>query len=571
MAGARGGDGRLRISKLAGRAAHLHGYMAGAMRRRLVLYTFALVLLLGALMTGTVMMFGRLSIVEQMTAESLAIQLSVFEHDMAGYFDQVAAHGVKFSKELSSQLESTLKDEGLSFASLNGNPNAIASIEDALFGALRRALELADCSGAYFLLDATANTSLPGADRSKCGMYVKIANVNVSRPADPQLVLYRGYTDVGSARGLSFHNMWSLEFSADVFPYDAAMEKANPDLNSCFLFTDAMKLPGTWERVMLLCVPIVGNDGEAYGICGFEISHLYFKLRHSRSGGAQRLTGILARRGETGLDADSGFECGDRSGYFVELTGMLSSSPLQGFSVYKSGGDAFVGMESPISLSPLEQERMMAVLMPKSDYDAERFANMRDNVVMAILLILSAAFGSAFMSRMYIAPILQGLRQAKSGKAPGRGVNIQEIDDLLLFLQKQDEAREALAAELEEAKRQAQELDEKHETLAAELEKAKRQAQELKAKESASTLNLAGCEQFMKNIATLTKAERGVFDLYMEGLTAEQIARRLFNSIHTIKSHNTSIYRKLGVTSRKELMLYVRMMKEKEDEAVGDG
>ncbi|WPK66120.1 hypothetical protein EUCA11A_02440 [Eubacterium callanderi] len=33
-------------------------------------------------------------------------------------------------------------------------------------------------------------------------------------------------------------------------------------------------------------------------------------------------------------------------------------------------------------------------------------------------------------------------------------------------------------------------------------------------------------------------------------------------SINTIKTHNKRIYNKLGVTSRKELMLYIQMMGE---------
>lgn len=57
-------------------------------------------------------------------------------------------------------------------------------------------------------------------------------------------------------------------------------------------------------------------------------------------------------------------------------------------------------------------------------------------------------------------------------------------------------------------------------------------------------------------------AERAVFDLYMEGHTAKEIADILCLSINTIKTHNRRIYMKLNVSSRKELMVYIQMMEE---------
>jgi DNA-binding CsgD family transcriptional regulator len=68
----------------------------------------------------------------------------------------------------------------------------------------------------------------------------------------------------------------------------------------------------------------------------------------------------------------------------------------------------------------------------------------------------------------------------------------------------------------------------------------------------------------VKNIKTLSPAERAVFNLYMEGYTAPEIARILCLSINTIKTHNKRIYSKLNVTSRKELLVYVKMMQEKD-------
>jgi len=69
--------------------------------------------------------------------------------------------------------------------------------------------------------------------------------------------------------------------------------------------------------------------------------------------------------------------------------------------------------------------------------------------------------------------------------------------------------------------------------------------------------------QFRENIKTLSAAERAVFNLYLKGFTAKDISEILCLSINTIKTHNKRIYMKLNVSSRKELMLYIQMLEER--------
>ena len=51
----------------------------------------------------------------------------------------------------------------------------------------------------------------------------------------------------------------------------------------------------------------------------------------------------------------------------------------------------------------------------------------------------------------------------------------------------------------------------------------------------------------------LTEAELRVIGLVTEGLTNPQIAKRLFVSAQTVKTHMKNVFRKLGVSSRAEL------------------
>jgi RNA polymerase sigma factor (sigma-70 family) len=112
--------------------------------------------------------------------------------------------------------------------------------------------------------------------------------------------------------------------------------------------------------------------------------------------------------------------------------------------------------------------------------------------------------------------------KAKGLKGPPR-TNIPEIDDLIEFLSMHNEKIQ----------------EQKDDTLASEV-----------------------LDKFLENTKTLSPAERAVFDLYVEGYNAKEISEKLCLSINTIKTHNKRIYMKLNVASRKELLLYVQMLKE---------
>jgi DNA-binding NarL/FixJ family response regulator len=60
----------------------------------------------------------------------------------------------------------------------------------------------------------------------------------------------------------------------------------------------------------------------------------------------------------------------------------------------------------------------------------------------------------------------------------------------------------------------------------------------------------------MQKISTLTEREREVIDLIAEGLRNKQIGDRLFISETTVRHHLTSVFNKLEVNGRFELVIY---------------
>lgn len=66
---------------------------------------------------------------------------------------------------------------------------------------------------------------------------------------------------------------------------------------------------------------------------------------------------------------------------------------------------------------------------------------------------------------------------------------------------------------------------------------------------------------FAQKARTLSGAERRILNYYIDGYDISEIPDLAFISIHTVKKHNRSIYQKLGISSRDELMLYIELFR----------
>lgn len=68
-------------------------------------------------------------------------------------------------------------------------------------------------------------------------------------------------------------------------------------------------------------------------------------------------------------------------------------------------------------------------------------------------------------------------------------------------------------------------------------------------------------DDFADKVKTLSSAERRIFNYYINGYDIADIPELAFVSIHTVKKHNRSIYQKLNIASRDELMLYIDLFR----------
>ena len=69
-------------------------------------------------------------------------------------------------------------------------------------------------------------------------------------------------------------------------------------------------------------------------------------------------------------------------------------------------------------------------------------------------------------------------------------------------------------------------------------------------------------EYFSNGLATLTPTEKLIFNAYIAGSTTKEIMAELEITENTLKFHNKNLYSKLGVSSRKQLILIYKSINE---------
>lgn len=517
------------------------------LKARLLLYFSVLILVLVICLLPMLYFFGIIPTPQKDITVALDTYLTSYEKNVSRQFSNVTAAGIQLSQELVQTIERTLHHRDATLRAVSDNPRLIGLLEQYATPRLKTALLQANASGAFMILDATVNSALPQAAHSRCGVYLKISNITSSNAINPTIFWLRGMSEVAEKYQFEFHNKWDLEFDISGMPsFYALMHAKGLPLPDSYFITDARYLPGTWEKVILICLPLRGRDGTVYGVCGLEISDLLFKLAHAHIvPPLPGMTGLLAPRhrdapGSAMLDIDAGFRNG-LAMVTYERAEPCIITPQKHYNRYTGKNLDFIGTERALRLAPLSLSGenvtwVVAALLPK---EKEHALILKGYAVTAgfLALFLGIALSlSLFLVRRYAAPILKGVQSITAGG--NTTTNVEEIDTLLEFLKNKEE-----------------ELIKRQKTAPA--------VQPAMAEPSlpdSPQPDITAYRTFIEQISTLTKAERLVFDLYIKGFTSREIALKLNLSINTIRTHNRNIYGKLNVSSYKEMMVYVHMM-----------
>lgn len=515
------------------------------LRQRLVIFSILFLVTIITAVFVILLITGVFNIGNSETKTLFENELNHISDDIYRDFGSISIKSVDLAKALNKGIEKKLHDKDLEALNLKNQPEIYNEILDSECQTLITALLRTKSSGVFIILDGTINPNLPTANFSKAGLYIRNMEPNIVNLESPYLHMLRGATEIAKNNDILVHSQWAMEFDIndDTFftkTIDTARNNNDLPLSKLYYWCPNITLPNTTDKVMLCTVPLIASDGTIYGVCGFEVSSLLFKLSYIPEANISDTVFSLLSKTQNGLiDCSSSFMAAKYSAFVRnELTDAKLSYQVKYNTInkYFSPSDQFMGLHKSIALysndSPyIDEEWFVSVMVPIKDYD-RALDNINQKLIFLFLCLLIAGIISSFwFSKFYLRPITEALSKMKQTKPSEiEKTNILEIDDLLEFLSEQD--------------RISVKKEDKNDNSYTQIQ------------------DTGMFKEFLEHIDTLSPAERAVFNLYIEGCTGKEIAERLYLSINTIKTHNKRIYEKMNVSSRNELMVYIKMMKE---------
>ena len=495
--------------------------------RRLALYWICMAL---ALLSAALFLLNVTGVVSRMPRQFGEMATQQQENTAAlltAQMDALTAKGVSLSRQISAELNDFLAHHSMDFEALNNNPDGIAELETQLMPQLQAALESSTCSGVYFCLDATANTALPEADHTRMGVYLRFSSLRSSHPSGTT-AYYRGTVGAARQTGLLLHNRWNPELNIDNIPgYQQVMAWTGDRLSDGCLWTERIPLPDTWESVTLLCVPILDDMGTVRGVCGMELSALYFSLSHSSVPSPYgSFVSLLAPLDGNKLLLDKAM-LGSTEGISLSNTGELKIKPGRFFDTFTQNGTSYLGKYQIVPGKLADGKPLVAVTMISETGFRRLATHVRISWMLgSLVFLISMLLIATALSRRFMRPITKGFEAMQScgeGDEPMPLTGIRELDELAAYLQNRPQAA------LNEDDNLPVQMD-----------------------------NLL--TSFITRADALTGTERTILQYYADGYAVKDIPDLLFISAGTVKGHNRNIYRKLEVSSYDELKAYLNIM-----------
>ena len=491
---------------------------APSMGMRLLLYWFTMALLLVAVILSTLMATGVLSHPARQLSGALDIQQRNTYAALDSQIDTLTAQGMAMSEKLGKELDAFLAAKGIAFDDLNNDPDAIAEMERRMYTPLSSTLSAASCSGSFFGLNVTANTSLANARDLRAGLYLRYSGLQPTVASEQDVICFRGAAEAARVLQLQMHNRWNPELNAALIPGSERVSAyQGARLAEGCLWTKRMELSDTWEQIMLLCVPVLDGGGTARGFCGMEVSDLYFSLSHSAvpSAFGNMLTLVAPTDGRDLLL--SGAMLGDTDGSRLTASGMLHISEGKYYTTYSDGRNTYLGRHQLLDAATWDGVPLAAVtLVPDGTFRDYEKGSRIAWFLGAVVLLLAMLVVATVLSRRFVKPINKSLAALRGGAAEVVTSGIPEIDELLDAIRQRPPG-----------------------TLPPEVE--------------------ARLRGFAERAGTLTGTERAILRYYMDGYTVRDIPELACISASTVKTHNRNLYRKLGVDSFDELKVYIEL------------
>lgn len=358
------------------------------------------------------------------------------------------------------------------------------------------------------------------------GLYLRSGNVGTDGMANQYITFFRGVADVARKENIQMHNRWNLEFDIDNVPgYEILMDfDGRRILDSCYL-SNRVTLSGTWEQVVLLSIPVV-LEGKVRGVCGVELSELFFNMVFpSVESPYGNMVTVVAPIADKRLLLDGAIS-GKTDGTYFTTDGTLLIKNGEHYKTYSDGSRTYFGNHIVIPKAvDGRSDLTLVTLVPEISYQSSVAKNRTFWLCGGLGFLVLMLLAAMFLTRRFMLPIQKQIRALKDQKEPQEESNsgIIEIDELLAYMH----ARQAKPDEESKMPPGMEEL----------------------------------FFDFARRVETLTPMERTVLQYYINGFSVNEIAEKEFISLSTVRKHNSNINRKLGVSTREELLLYIDMFR----------
>lgn len=581
-----------------------------SMRGRFIIYLLSLVLLAGSAMLILLNVIGIVQLPSHDIDRFLEYELNTRTNDIKRQMNALAAHNIDLSQQLQNDIDRVMLEQGIynNYDALNNNPEALTAIQQATYQTLAAKLQQAPASGALYLINASVNTNL--LEPTYNGLFLKFTNIYSENTLFNETCMFRGNPQVARNNNISLYSTWQLELNAHAYPQaDKLLHAKENNISQQYILTDVAHLKESWEQSRLFLMPINSNDGRIIGICGFEISSVYFQQRTKQANykGYPLITAILDKKADNEYQGQL-----SNPASFVNATIKMSSDGEHEF--FTAGQESFIGYTAPLKVGASEHK--VAVMLPAdSYYHLQQQAKMRLLIMLGIILLLSL-LSAGYFSKRYVDPLVADLQQLQQNPDAPPQANVLELNQFFEFLQSHSEQQAEKLRQLQSENNQVQkqyglaamrlqEAQEKQkqtanqyihleEQLAAlqneiqqvrlqmeqtqqeklqaqqEREQAQQQfnfaqaALEKAIEKKLESVDPDSYQMFIDNLATLTPKEEDIFNLYVQGCSTKDIISQLGITENTLKYHNKNIYSKLGVKTRKELLQYIELMRNAE-------
>ena len=525
-----------------------------SMHSKLLLYMFTLVLVVVMFIAVGLFFVGQFSTTTKKYSSNLTFQNEFYTRQIEKYFDDLSMMTEMLANDSSAIIDNYLNENGIHISALNDSQYYTEGVQEALLPKLEEELLKADASGAFIILNATVNTGEANSDKSKTGLYFQRSTLDRT---DETLLLFRGNAELGRKKDIMPHRKWRLEFRTDFVPQTENFFNETIVKEKKSVLTDIFTLNGTSEKAMAFITSLFGADGSYYGICGFEISNNYFKDFFVQPTRLEQLTCTFSKTEKDGkIDCENIFWTGVLNGYSLKPSGTLVPKKMNDSLTEFLGENTFVAAKNEITI--LNTPYTLVVMQPKSEFDKTVAINVTKIVLVCFLLIISAVVLCIFFSRKFVSPVIKSLEKIRMQEHARTKSDIIEIDDLFVYLAEQDRLRDL---EMKNLKHQNEELTIVTENQSSEIDKRQTEIERL-AYSRKNEIDPDNYEAFKIGLKELTKTEKTVFNLYLQGKTAKEITDILNIRESTLKFHNHNILEKLCVSSRKQMLRYATLLKQ---------